>query len=94
LKEPTGRDPERDALISNGFSGRMAFPANSRRDAEILEESGADLRVNPFAHSAREAAEILIEGTFIEESCRDNRGAESPAGENDPSSRPERGEKT
>ena len=77
-----------------GFSGRMAFTAHSLRDAEILQESGADLILTPFTHAAREAAEILMEETCIEESGRNNQGAESPAGENDPNSRPEkRGEK-
>jgi Kef-type K+ transport system membrane component KefB len=62
-----------DALRNNGFSGRMAFTAHSRRDAEILQESGADLILTPFAHAAREAAEILIEETCIEESCKSDR---------------------
>jgi len=62
-----------DALRNNGFSGRMAFTAHSRRDAELLQESGADLILTPFAHAAREAAEILIEETCIEESCRSDR---------------------
>lgn len=58
-----------DALRNNGFSGRMAFTAHSRRDAEILKESGADLILTPFYHAAREAAEILMEETCIEETC-------------------------
>ena len=62
-----------DALRNNGFSARMAFTAHSRRDAELLQESGADLILTPFAHAAREAAEILIEETCIEESCRSDR---------------------
>ena len=68
-----------DALRNSGFSARMAFTAHSRRDAEILQESGADLILTPFAHAAREAAEILIEETCIEESC--NRGREAIASE-------------
>jgi Trk K+ transport system NAD-binding subunit len=64
-----------DALRNNGFSGRMAFTAHSLRDAEILQESGADLILTPFAHAAREAAEILIEETCIEESCENGREA-------------------
>jgi Kef-type K+ transport system membrane component KefB len=62
-----------DALRHYGFSARMAFTAHSRRDAELLQESGADLILTPFAHAAREAAEILIEETCIEESCRSDR---------------------
>jgi len=58
-----------DALQHNGFPGRKAFTAHSRRDAEILQDSGADLILTPFAHAAREAAEILMEETCIEESC-------------------------
>lgn len=58
-----------DALQHNGFSGRKAFTAYTRRDAEILQESGADLILTPFAHAAREAADILMEETCIEESC-------------------------
>ena len=68
-----------DALRNSGFSARMAFTAHSRRHAEILQESGADLILTPFAHAAREAAEILIEETCIEESC--NRGREAIASE-------------
>ena len=64
-----------DALRNSGFSARMAFTAHSRRDAEILQESGADLILTPFAHAAREAAEILIEETCIEESCNRDREA-------------------
>ncbi len=60
-----------DALRNNGFSGRMAFTAHSPRDAEILQESGADLILTPFTHAAREAAQILMEETCIEETCRD-----------------------
>jgi Kef-type K+ transport system membrane component KefB len=59
-----------DALQHNGFPGRKAFTAHSRRDAEILQESGADLILTPFAHAAREAADILIEETCIEDACR------------------------
>jgi Kef-type K+ transport system membrane component KefB len=58
-----------DALHHNGFPGRKAFTAHSRRDAEILQESGAELILTPFAHAAREAAEILVEETCIEETC-------------------------
>ncbi len=65
-----------DALQHKGFSGRKAFTAHSRRDAEILQESGADLILTPFAHAAREAAEILIEETCIEESCKNDRKAD------------------
>ncbi|MGE5253109.1 MAG: cation:proton antiporter [Planctomycetaceae bacterium] len=68
-----------DALRNNGFSGRMGFTAHSRRDAEILQESGADLILTPFAHAAREAAQILIGETCIEKSCEDVR--ESKASE-------------
>ena len=64
-----------DALRNSGFSARMAFTAHSRRHAEILQESGADLILTPFAHAAREAAEILIEETCIEESCNRDREA-------------------
>jgi hypothetical protein len=67
-----------DALRNNGFSARMAFTAHSRRDAELLQESGADLILTPFAHAAREAAEILIEETCIEESCKSNRESKAP----------------
>jgi Kef-type K+ transport system membrane component KefB len=59
-----------DALRHNGFSGRKAFTAHSPRDAEILQESGADLILTPFAHAAREAADILMEETCIEDACR------------------------
>jgi Kef-type K+ transport system membrane component KefB len=59
-----------DALHHNGFSGRKAVTAYSRRDAEILQESGADLILTPFAHAAREAADILVEEICIEDSCR------------------------
>ena len=69
-----------DALRNSGFSGRMAFTAHSRRDAEILQESGADLILTPFTHAAREAAEILMEETCIEETCRSDRGSEDPGG--------------
>lgn len=69
------------ALRNNGFSGPMAFTAHPRRDAEILQESGAALILTPFAHAAREAAEILIEETCIEESCSKNQEGESSAGE-------------
>lgn len=62
-----------DVLGHNGFTGRKAFTAHSRRDAEILQESGADLILTPFAHAAREAAEILMEETCIEESCKNDR---------------------
>jgi hypothetical protein len=57
----------------------MGFTAHSRRDAEILQESGADLILTPFAHAAREAAQILIGETCIEKSCED--GRESKASE-------------
>ncbi len=70
-----------DALRNSGYSGRMAFTAHSQRNAELLQESGADLILTPFAHAAREAAEILIEETCIEETCSKNQEAESPAGE-------------
>jgi Kef-type K+ transport system membrane component KefB len=68
-----------DALRHNGFSGRMGFTAHSRRDAEILQESGADLILTPFAHAAREAAQILVGETCIEKSCEE--GRESKASE-------------
>jgi len=55
----------------------MTFTAHSRRDAEILQESGAGLILTPFAHAAREAAEILIEETCIEESCESDRESNS-----------------
>lgn len=58
-----------DALGHHGFAGRKAVTAHSRRDAEILQESGADLILTPFAHAAREAADILVEETCIEETC-------------------------
>ena len=75
-----------DALRNNGFSGRMAFTAHSQRDAELLQESGADRILTPFAHAAREAAQILIEETCIEESCRNLQGSGSPLQETDPNS--------
>ena len=74
-----------DALRHNGFSGRMGFTAHSRRDAEILQESGADLILTPFAHAAREAAQILIGETCIEKSCEE--GRESKASEEKGSNR-------
>jgi Kef-type K+ transport system membrane component KefB len=67
-----------DALQHNGFAGRKAFTAHSQRDAEILQESGADLILTPFSHAAREAAEILIEETCIEESCREKEAIDNP----------------
>jgi hypothetical protein len=63
----------------------MTFTAHSRRDAEILQESGADLILTPFAHAAREAAEILMEETCIEEICRKGRES-NPSAENKPKS--------
>ena len=69
-----------DALRNNGFSGRMAFTAHSSRDSEILQESGADLILTPFAHTAREAAEILMEQTCIEEVCVNDQEPKNPEG--------------
>jgi Trk K+ transport system NAD-binding subunit len=69
-----------DALRNSGFSGRMAFTAHSRREAEILQESGADLILTPFTHAARQAAEILVEDTCITETCKNDRGPENPEG--------------
>lgn len=60
-----------DALRNHGFSGRIAFAAHSERDEEILKESGADLILTPYAHAAKEAAEILLEETCIEETCKE-----------------------
>ena len=39
---------------------QKAFPAHSRREAEILQESGADLVLTPFAHVARKWAPLLL----------------------------------
>jgi hypothetical protein len=82
-----------DALRNNGFSGRMAFTAHSLRDAEILQESGADLILTPFAHAAREAAEILMEEACIEESCENGRESKA-SGEKGPNSGIEKAEET
>jgi Kef-type K+ transport system membrane component KefB/uncharacterized UPF0146 family protein len=55
-----------DSLHHYGFSGRKALTAHTRRDAEILKESGADLILVPFADAAKEAAEMLVGGNGLE----------------------------
>jgi Kef-type K+ transport system membrane component KefB len=82
-----------DALRNNGFSGRMGFTAHSRRDAEILQESGADLILTPFAHAAREAAQILVAETCIEKSCEKGRESKASEGKNSSSGIQKTGER-
>ena len=83
-------DPDRPFIL---FVGRISRQKGVLHLLQAVKYMSPGVQVVLCA-GAPDTAEILIEGTFIEESCRDNRGAESPAGENDPSSRPERGEKT
>jgi uncharacterized UPF0146 family protein len=48
-----------DALHHYGYSGKKAVTAHTRRDAEVLQDSGADLILSPFTDAAKEASDML-----------------------------------
>ncbi len=59
---------ERDINISliktlkrEGYAGRVALTAGNARDAEVLQESGADLVLRPFADASAKAVDWILE---------------------------------
>jgi Kef-type K+ transport system membrane component KefB len=48
-------------LQREGYEGKIALTANNNRDADTLEEAGADLVLRPFADASRKAVDWLLE---------------------------------